>query len=223
MKYIAFILVSLFIVAGIVGIFFWLDTKVHRGESLQTDSYTIPYDYDKVRKILVRTNSLEALVRGSGDLLDQKWHELSISTPDNGRTKIIGKDSVFKTWILQGEGIFRVRIKDGHFAGEVITLKLKVWINKDQMRFDVALLEPSVHLIKYDSTTFVVRDGARTKFRTDLCIGVQITAPSCFVRHGQVQREVEQSVASDLVNSQRAIEAQINKYKDTRLLIPLTF
>jgi hypothetical protein len=219
MKYLkyfsVFLLVLAIIVFGVLA-FVWVDTKTFTSEVTHQHSFSSPYDYDKVRKILVRSNSLGVIVRGSaGELLDERWVSLSVSTPKRGGL-------LRGVWELQGEKIFTVRVLSGYPQGQLMVLRQVVSVTADRLVSVVSLAEPHEFFTRYETRTEVSQVGQQTQFVTQTTVGVRVRAPQFYLKQEYLDQEVSQSVTGGLVRTQKIIEGLIEQYKDVKLPIPIS-
>ena len=195
--------------------FLWVDTKTFTSEVTHQHEFSLPYDYDKVRKILVRTDSLGVIVRGSaGELLDERWLRLSVGTPKRGGW-------LRGVWELQGEKVFRVRVTSGHAKGNVLVFRQVVSVTGDRVVSDISLIEPTAFFTRYDSHTEVSQVGKWTRFFSQTTVGVRVRAPKFYLKQSYLDQELSESVMGGLLRTQSIIEGLIERYKDVKLPIPV--
>lgn len=196
---------------------------IFRGEYLTgqtaTRTFTLPEDFTKVRKILVRTDGAKQIITMGGDseFVDQKWSGIGVDV-EPGKVLEMMFDPEFH---LELFGELTVRSRDEYIGQPLVKLKQHVTIEVDFLNSAVNLAEPTERLRGYRMTTRFERAPNDAGSRITLELTQQILTDAPWFAHGIADRRVRASAERALENQERAIRQLIAANRDNVPLLPL--
>lgn len=174
-------------------------------------SFYLPYNYDIVRRVLVRTNAMEKLVESeNGQIIEQDWQGFSLSTD-----KILNAN-----WLVEASGIFKVRVRQ-EYLNETIKLKLRSTITREEMLVTITSLAPAGYMNFYSTTIQLKRQGDRTLVCIWLSIEAQFTAPKSDFIKQQVQQQLKKEAEKSVLRTQKTLQVIIDQYKDKKIILSI--
>lgn len=202
-------LVSLivFISVAMLGFYFFVPRHCSQGD--QIDVYYIDEDFDRVKKILMRTNALDKIVSSQqGEVLYQKWNNLDVSSE-----RLLGP------WDINGQGELIVKTKDPDAGTLILKFKQTVHIDKDSLVSKSWISERVGSLKEYNTEMVMIREGERTKVTNRIYMKYERRLPTSYIDY--MDRKVAESVAESLQKHREAVVKLIASYSDKRIILPL--
>ena len=181
----------------------------HIFENTQEISYEIDCNFYKVKKIMTRTNVLEAIIsREQGEIKEKKWSDMNLSS-----------EGILKGFDIEGNCNLLISKKDSEAGFLLLKLRQNIKINKDKIESNVKLSEP-LSFIKNIETKMVMKEGEKNKTIVDCVVSLSYerVVPRYMIK--DIQGKVENSVRDTLNNNKETVIDQVNKYKDKRIIIP---
>ena len=192
---------------AMLGFYFLVTT--HCSQSSQEDIYYIDQEFDQVRKVLSRKNSLEEIVASQhGEVLHQEWHNLDVSA-----------DRLLGPWDINGFGEFIIKSNDPELGTFVLRFNQTVSISKDTLVSKSSLAEPSGDLKEYNTEMTMTRDGEKTKVACRTSLKYERKIPVNYIDY--MDQQVDKAVAEGLRTNQEAILSLMDKNPGKRFVLPI--
>jgi hypothetical protein len=189
---------------------FYFLAQRHTSSSAQEHTYMIEEKFEKVRKVMMKKDSLEYLASYQhGQLLDQEWDDLYISSDRLLTTK----------WNVDGQGWFVVRVHDEHAGELILRFNQTAHIDKDWLESTNELAETVGPLKEYKIEVRMDADGDRTKVWSRVSLTYERRLPESYKEY--MDTTVEESVIRGLQKSKEAIQSLVAKYTDKRFVFPI--
>ena len=183
----------------------------HASSSKKVLTYTIDQPFDRVRKILIKTDSLEEIVQGQhGEVLHQEWYNLNVSAD-----RIFGGEG----WDINGSGTFVVRTEDPDAGELVLHFHQTVEITKTGMTSRSWLVSPVGNLKAYETIIVMKGKGEHTEVVNTVYLQYERRLPQRYIQY--MDGRVAESASNAVVKSREGMLRLINKYRDKRFIIPI--
>lgn len=183
----------------------------HASSSKEVGSYTLDVPFDRVRKILIKTDSLEEIVRYQhGQVLHQEWEDLNVSTD-----RIIGGNG----WDIVGHGSFVVRAEDPDAGELILHFNQYVEIKKNSMVSRSWLSQPVGNLKEYETKMVMVGEGEQTKVSNEVYLKYERRLPQTHIDY--MDGRVRESAKKAIAKSREGMTNFIEKYRDKKFIIPI--
>lgn len=209
MTKIQMLLGSLIVLISVTMLGFYFFVPRHCSKGGQQDVYYIDEDFDRVRKILTRTNALESIVSSQqGEVIHQEWEDLDLSA-----NRLLGP------WDVNGKGILIVRTKDADLGTLILKFKQTVHIDEDTLVSKSWLADPVGGLKEYNTEMVMARDGKKTKVTNQIYMEYERRLPKSYIDY--MDRKIAESVAESLQKHREAVTELIAKYADKRIILPI--
>jgi hypothetical protein len=181
----------------------------HESRSHREATYFIDVEYEKVKKILVRTDSMPEIVEYQhGELLFREWKSLSLSS-----------DKLFQGWQVEGSGEFVVRTNDPETGTLELRFRQKILISESGARIEADLVQPVGSLIDYRTVMDLRPSNGGTEVSNSITIVYARRLPSTYVEY--MDSKVAEATKQGLQRSEQAMRNLVNKYKDKKFIIPI--
>lgn len=181
----------------------------HESISQKSVTYTLDHDFEKVKKILVRTDSLEEVVAHQhGKVLSRQWNNLNISS-----------QQLLKNWEVDGTAQFSVEADHPDTGKIVLDFHQKVFVGSTRISVVATMIKPVGFLETYRTTLEFEPDGLRTKVISTVSLSYKRRLPRRYIPYmdGQVSAAADRG----LTRGEEAIRQLIDKYKDKRFIFPV--
>ncbi len=180
---------------------------VHRSVGSKTGSYYIDADFERVRKIMVRTNSLEKIVsQQHGQVLDQKWSDLSLHAQN------------LRSWNIDGRGAFVVKTIDPVEGELILYFTHEVAIRKDSLSSAASLVQPVSHLQSFVTTIRMTPEDNRTRVDSSVSLRYDRKVPSQYRRY--MDAKVQEAAERNWLKGQEATIALVDQYRNSNIILP---
>lgn len=181
----------------------------HASQSARENIYHIDQSYDRVRKILTRTNSLEEIVAHQhGEVIHQDWGNLNISA-----------DRLRGPWNVNGVGEFIVKSEDPEAGTLILHFRQKVYIGPDYMTSEASLVSPVGNLKEYNTFMRMERDGDRTVVRNRISLKYERRLPKGYIEY--MDKKVGEAAERGLDKGREAMLNLCSKYANKKFIIPI--
>jgi len=193
--------------AAMAGFYFLVPRHCSQGAA--EDIYYIDEDFDRVRRILVRTNSLEEIVSNQhGEVLHQSWHNLNVSA-----------DRLRGPWDINGHGEFIVRTNDPDAGPLILRFRQVIHIGENSLVSESSLVEPVGNLKEYRTHMTMVRDGEKTKVTNQITLKYERRLPTSYIEY--MDQKVDESASSSLEKNRESMLSLVRRYADKKLILPI--
>jgi hypothetical protein len=202
-----FILIAIFLFVFVFSSFNIFLEK-HTFNVNQQNEYVLDCEFEKVKKILVRTDVLEEIISyEQGRLLDKKWNKLVFSS---NRPLIDGID-------IDARCEFLV-LKNDHYLGDLkLRFKQDTHIDKSKIVSRTELMEPVGFMKKLQTEMLVSKKEKQTQFFVKNSIQYERTVPKKMVK--EIYNNIENSLKTMLGNNQKVITDLVSKYSNKSFII----
>jgi hypothetical protein len=192
---------------AMAGFYFFVPRHCSQGD--QEDIYYIDEEFDRVRKILVRTDSLEEIVSYQhGEVLYQEWKNLDLSM-----RRLLGP------WDVNGSGELVVRTEDPDAGSLVLKFRQTVHIDEDSLVSKTFLDSPVGNLKEYITELVMVREGEKTHVKNRIIIKYERRLPTSYIDY--MDQKISESVSQGLEKNREAITSLIARYSGSRIILPI--
>jgi hypothetical protein len=212
MKTLLIILITLIGLSAIAYFLFFKHCWVqHNIKVVQNAQFVLPYDFEQVRKTMVRTDALEKTIEACGTkLIEKKMDNIQLSSD-----RIIHGH-----WLVEAEGTFKLQITDEHF-NHVVPVALHATITPTSLKSTVSSIEPVAELQQYQCNTFMQPMGNETLLRMEISIVASFTTIKSDTIDKQVNDALIENAQKSMKRMQQTIAEQVNKYKGKKILLKL--
>jgi hypothetical protein len=170
-------------------------------ESVKVEKiYEIDAEYEDVRKILAKPESLKSIVAVSkGELIEQKRIRKNF--------RLL---SLFE-WKVEAESILKIKSADKDIGEQILTYKQKAVVNKRKMTVRTALMEPSKNIMQYVDYVVFSKDGEKTLVKAELYMKIKrLVLP--FARARRIMKErVKESAEKSLESTEKKIKEIVKR------------
>jgi hypothetical protein len=199
-------LVIVLIFAGMV--WFYRCVPYHESIAQKDNTYYLDESFDRVKKILVKTDSLEEIVAHQhGQLVSRNWSNLHASS-----------ERLLKGWEINGSGEFVVRTTHPETGSMLLHFRQKVVIGST-INVISDLQEPVEYLKAYRTTLAMEPAGERTKVVSTVSLMYGRRLPLSYIAY--MDKQVDQAGEQSIVRNEEAIRNLVQKYKGRNFIIPI--
>lgn len=182
----------------------------HKSCSQCSNVYQIDEPFDKVRKVMMRKDSLRKMVEYShGELISENWQSLTINP-----------EKILRDWNVDGVAYFTIRMENKDTGSMILNFRLDVHIDQDWMESKVTLLESAGCLKEYTMYTHMLGNGDVTKVTNEVSIVYERFLPISHVQY--VDKRVDGAACNSLFTSQEATIEIVKKHNRRRFLFHQT-
>jgi len=176
-----------------------------------SDSFVIGTKMERVRKILVRTNSVKTIVAMANAVLtDQEWLNLKLENEGS---------LLDRNWNLSGQGKLTVLSDDPWLGKQELTLDQKIEVQPERLESTNTLGEPSNSIRAYTSNLVLTPDSnGNAEFQSRLDLTIQ-TRANWFIRK-TAEARIREAPAKALQNMEQAIRDIVASHDDEILILP---
>ena len=183
----------------------------HHIKVVQNASFILPFDFEHVRKTMVRTDALEKTIEACGTkLIEKKMDNIQLSSDR----------LIHGHWLVEADGTFKLQITDEHF-NHVVPVTLHATITPTTLQSTVSSIEPVAELQQYQCNTSMQPLGNETSLKME----ISITATFNTIKSDSIDQQVKDALTQNAKNSmkrmQQTIAEQVNKYKGKKILLKL--
>lgn len=178
------------------------------------DTFFIDMPYDQVRKILVRTDALDEIIRRQhGRIVYRKWNNLNFSV------KKLFDPYVNSKWKINGSGEIVIKSKNENLHNHILRFIYLVQIDANQMVIDSTLDGDYDDLMNYGTYMRFEKWGEKTKVYIYIHIRYAKRVPQGYEHC--VDEGVHHDIESSLHNIKHALLDICSRYRNQRMIIPL--
>jgi hypothetical protein len=186
----------------------------HSCKKSVVDSFYLNYDYETVRKTMVRTKAKERLIELSqGQIISEKIEDVNIST-----------DKLLKgmrgNWRVEGSGVFKVRYQHPQLGDKMLNFKQTFYITPKQMLIKIAQLEPVGEMYYYEQTILLTAYGNQTRVDSTISIEIRYKAPPIKSIENKIDLDTAKGVQEASDKFRQSMNYVIGAYKDQNISIP---
>ena len=187
----------------------YLLTPRHQSVGTKNDAYYIEAEFERVRKIMVRTNSFEKIVSSQhGKVLHQEWSDLSFQS-----------EKLFSNWNIDGLGIFVVQTSDPYEGSLILRFNQEVSVEKESLVSTARLAEPVGHLKGYTTHISMTPEGGRTRVDSSVSLRYERKVPRRYQEF--MDSKVQQAAEENWQRGRDAVIGLVEQYRDARFIVPL--
>jgi hypothetical protein len=203
-------LLGVIVLLAVVGAAAYFNIVKHASRASKSNTYTIDLKFERVKKILSKTDTLEAIVEAQhGKLIDRKWHSLNISS-----------EKLRSGWEVNGTAEFVVLTNHPETGQLRLRFAQRINITKTSLRSETVLMEPCGHIKGIATVLEMVPNGEQqTKVSVQSQIVYERKLPKQYV--GYMDQRVNEAADKMLVKNQEVLTSHIEKYRDKKFIIPL--
>lgn len=189
----------------------WLCTfvKTHSSEASNSVSYVIDAEFEQVKKIMVRTDALEAIIsHEQGSLVDRKYNDVVLSS-----------GSIRQGFDIDAKSEFVVAKQDPDVGRLLLRFDQNVHLSKDGIMANTVLAEPVGYIKEVRTTMSMKPQGNQTSVTTAIYLRYERKVPKGMIE--EVDRRVIEAAQRTLNNNKEAVLELVQKYGDKRFIIPI--
>lgn len=178
-------------------------------------TFTLPDDFTKIRRILMRTDATRQITTLAGDneFLEEEWTQLG-----GGLESI---NILNPAWRLELRANLKVRSRDEYIEKPIVLLKQVVTIKPDEVLSDIDLDKGSERLLGYELITHYVRDEKAKNTRVELRLTQEILTTAPWFAHWIADSRVLASAELALEHQERAIRQLVDENRGKGGLLSL--
>jgi len=159
-------------------------------------SYRMEEPFDKVRKNLVRTNSMDEFVEAQhGQLLDIKYEKLEMNI-----ARLFGQK-----WEIRGRTVATVKQENEWIGDQILIIQQKLYISPDKLLVESKLRKPTPFIKEYTQYTTVEREGNGTRVRENIDMTISVIAPKPFVSKQFIKDEMDKASIQGMARAERVM------------------
>ncbi len=199
------------VVAAVLLVFALVPLQTMEVRSSAEHEFLIDRPMERVRKILVRTNSIKTIVAmADARLKDQQWLEIRFENDD----RLLDRD-----WELSGDGQLEVVTRNGWLGEVELQLDQSIKVRVDRLESTNQLASPAGPVRDYDARLLLTPDGeGKAHFATSLQLVIQ-TRASWFTR-GMIESRIRSAAKESLVNQESALRQIVEEHDGKLLILP---
>jgi hypothetical protein len=170
-------------------------------------TFSLPDDFTKVRRILIRTEATKQIITMAGDseFVEEQW-----SSVGGGLDSL----NILKDWRLELHGTLKVQSLDPYVGKPLVDLTQDVKITGDEVFSKTNQIKPSDRLLDYRMTTRFSRDEKEKNTLVELTLTQKILTTAPWFAHRIADRRVYASAKRALENQKTAIIKLIDENRD---------
>lgn len=174
-------------------------------------AFVIDEDMERVRKVLVRTNSVKTIVAmANARLKDQEWLELEFGS--DGPLPV-------RNWNLEGEGKLTVVSDDPWLGAQELILDQKIQVQPERLESLNTLREPADSIRDYRSSLVLTPDS-RGKAAFHCRVQLTVRTSCSWFTCGAVEAGIQEAPAGALQKMEQAIRDLVARHDGEVVILP---
>ncbi len=213
MKALRYSLLGVIVLLTVLGLAFIFAFEKHASVAEKSGSYMIDLEFDKVKKIMTKTNALDEIISYQhGKVISHKTRNLTATTD-----KLLD----LKQYEFHMDGEFVVEQKEPDAGLLRLHFSQKSFAGKDVIRSENRLMEPVGHIKDVSVTTLMepAPSGTQTKVTATCRIVYARRVPKNLIPY--MDGKVDEAATRMQARGEEAMRALIDKYKDKKFILPI--
>lgn len=204
------VLLLVFAIALAAFSFYNFFTVINVSEFTLVDSYSLPFDFAKVKMVLVRNDVMEEIISHEhGEIVEKKWNKF-----------VISGDRPFRDGVdIDGSGDFLISKQEPDVGKLLLKFKQQISLTKSSINSVVKLIEPVGYIKAIETTMEVCPQEKETLVKTRIHIKYERLIPKNMVE--LVNKKVKNSALESLSNNKEVVTKFVEKYADKKFVFPV--
>lgn len=204
------VLLLVFAIALAVFSFYNFFTVINVSEFTLVDSYSLPFDFAKVKMVLVRNDVMEEIIAHEhGEIIEKKWNKF-----------VISGDRPFRDGVdIEGSGDFLISKQEPDAGKLLLKFKQQISLTKSSINSVVKLIEPVGYIKAIETTMEVCPQEKETFVKTRIHVKYERLIPKNMVE--MVNKKVKESVSQTLATNKEVVSSLVEKYADKKFIFPV--
>ena len=204
------VLFIVFAIALAVFSFYNLFTVINVSEFTLVDSYSLPFDFAKVKMVLVRNDVMEEIISHEhGEIVEKKWNKF-----------VISGDRPFRDGVdIDGSGDFLISKQEPDVGKLLLKFKQQISLTKSSINSVVKLIEPVGYIKAIETAMEVCPQEKETLVKTRIYIRYERLIPKNMIE--LVNKKVKESAFQTLATNKEVVASLVKKYADKKFVFPV--